>query len=412
MAQDMKRSPGLAISRAESAAEARQTRVLVVEDESIVGLDIQHRLLMMGYAVTGLALNGLEALDLAAKTRPDIVLMDIRLKGSMSGIEAAEQILTYDIPVVYLTAYTDQATIERAKISKPFGYVIKPFEDRELNITVEIALYRHRVERQLRENEAQLLIQQDELEARVADRTAELTRVNEQLRLEIVARERAQAERAAVQEDRRRLAQDIHDSVTQSIFSLLFTTKAARAAAQHGAAVPLDETLEEVEAIAKQALKDLRLLLYQLRSPLLDQGGLTSALRYRLEAVEMRAGVNAVLVAPPELSLSPAAEEGVYRVAMEALNNALKYARASEVEVQLKCEADELVLSVTDNGIGFDQGTIARSAGLGLAGIQERAARLGGEAFVRSERDKGTTVYFRVNRFAMDSQDPEFESRP
>ena len=113
---------------------------------------------------------------------------------------------------------------------------IKPFEDRELNITIEIALYRHKVERQLRESEAQLRAHQDELEARVAERTAELDPcLNEQLRLEIAARERAQAERAAAQDDRRRLAQDIHDSVTQSIFSLIFTTQAARAAAQHGA---------------------------------------------------------------------------------------------------------------------------------------------------------------------------------
>ncbi len=152
--------------------------------------------------------------------------------------------------------------------------------------------------------------------------------------------ERAQAERAAAQEDRRRLAQDIHDSVTQSIFSLIFTTQAARAAAQHGAPGPIDETLGEVEGIARQALKDLRLLLYQLRSPLLDHGGLASALRYRLDAVELRAGVRATLVAPAGLGLSPAAEEGAYRVAMEALNNSLKHARATEVEVKLHTEGD------------------------------------------------------------------------
>jgi signal transduction histidine kinase len=396
------------MSLAESELVANGTTVLVVEDESIVALDIQHRLGAMGYAVAGPAYTGAEALAHVARARPDIVLMDIRLRGSMSGIEVAEQLIEeYDLPVVYLTAYADPATMERARISQPFGYVIKPFEDRELNITIEIALYRHRVERKLRESERQLRIHQDELEARVAERTAQLTRlnlqltaVNETLRMEIEARERAQAERAAAQEDRRRLAQDIHDSVTQSIFSLIFTTQAARTAAQRGAPAAIDETLGEVEAIARQALKDLRLLLYQLRSPLLDHGGLAAALRYRLDAVELRAGVSARLSAPADLSVSPAAEEGAYRVAMEALNNSLKHARASEVSVDLRIDGPDLVMVVSDNGVGFDPATLRRNAGLGLLGMQERAARLGGSVSIRSAPQEGTTVTLRIDRAA------------
>lgn len=394
---------------------APAARVLVVEDESVVGLDIRHRLIAMGYQVAGLALTGAEAIALASETRPDVILMDIRLRGPLSGIEAAERLRKdLDIPVVYLTAYADQTTIEQARISQPFGYVVKPFEDRELSITIEIARYRHKVERQLRENEARLLAHQVELRARVAERTAELTQLNERLtlmnerlRLEIAARERAQAERAAAQEERRRLAQDIHDSVTQSVFSLIFTTQAARAAARHGMNDPIDETLAEVEDIARQALKDLRLLLYQLRSPLLDHGGLASALRYRLDAVESRAGVNATLIAPADLALSPAAEESAYRVAMEALNNSLKHARATEVSVELHSEGDNLVLTVTDNGVGFDTKTIGRSAGLGLIGMRERAARLGGALSVRSTPREGTTIVLCIDRFSTDVEESE-----
>lgn len=383
-------------------------KILVVEDESIVALDIQHRLRGMGYEVVGPALTGPEALQMAERAMPDLVLMDIRLKGPLSGIETAEQLRARrDIPVVYLTAYTDQTTLERARISEPFGYVVKPFEDRELNITIEIALYRHKVERQLREKEAALLRHQDELERRVAERTVELTRLNEALRVEIVARETAQAERAAAQDERRRLAQDIHDSVTQSIFSMIFTTQTARQAIARNSAGQDDgqaaEALREIEEMARQALKDLRLLLYQLRSPLLEYEGLVSALRYRLDAVEGRAGIKTQLIAPAAVELSSEAEEGAYRIAIEALNNSLKHARATAVVVELRQEAGALTLTVSDNGVGFEESTMSQSAGLGLAGMQERAARLGGNVLVRSARNQGTTIILRIDRFATDA---------
>jgi signal transduction histidine kinase len=390
----------------EDQASMSPVRVLVVEDESIVALDIQHRLQAMGYEVVGLALTGPEAIELGGALHPDVALMDIQLRGPFSGIVTAEQLrANLGIPVVYLTAYADQATLERARVSEPFGYVIKPFEDRELNITLDIALYRHQTETRLRQSEARLRAAHDELERRVQDRTAELTRVNEQLRLEIAARERVQAERAAVQEERRRLAQEIHDSVTQSIFGVILATQTARRTAEHDASEPLEQTLDEIEDIARQALKDLRLLLYQLRSPLLEHAGLAEALRYRLDAVEVRAGITANLVAPDILEISPAAEEGAYRVAMEALNNSLKHAKATEVTVEIRSEGDEVELIVKDDGIGFDEAAMARSAGLGLAGMQERAARLGGKVIIRSQRDRGTSVSLRIHRFAQDTED-------
>lgn len=375
-------------------------KVLVVEDESIVALDIQHRLRAMGYDVVGLALTGPEALELVERTSPDLVLMDIRLKGPLTGIETAEQLRSRrDLPVIYLTAYTDQATLERARISEPFGYVVKPFEDRELSITIEIALYRHEVERQLRESEIALLAHQNELEQRVAERTVELTRLNEALRLEIAARQRAQAERAAAQEERRRLAQDIHDSVTQSVFSMIFTTQAARRDIESGDGRGL-EALREIEEMARQALKDLRLLLYQLRSPLLEYDGLVSALRYRLDAVEARAGIKTQVIAPGHIEMSSEAEDGAYRIAIEALNNSLKHARATEVVVELREEGEWLTLTVKDNGVGFDESTMARSAGLGLAGMRDRASRLGGAVLVQSEQNAGATVIVRIARFS------------
>lgn len=131
-----------------------QTRILVVEDESIVALDIQERLESLGYDVPTTVAAGEKAIEQAGLLRPDLVLMDIHLQGQMDGIEAADQIRRqFGIPVIYLTANADHPTVERAKFTEPFGYVIKPFEERELHTTIEIALYKHQSEHRLKESE-------------------------------------------------------------------------------------------------------------------------------------------------------------------------------------------------------------------------------------------------------------------
>ncbi|MCG2828444.1 methanogen output domain 1-containing protein [Methanothermobacter sp. K4] len=130
------------------------TSLLVVEDESIVAMDIKHRAEGLGYRVVGMAASGEEAIKLAREEKPDLVLMDIVLKGEMDGIEAAEVIRAeMNIPVVYLIAYSDEKTLSRAKLTGPFGYIIKPFEDRELHSAIEVALYKHRMDSKLRESE-------------------------------------------------------------------------------------------------------------------------------------------------------------------------------------------------------------------------------------------------------------------
>jgi PAS domain S-box-containing protein len=130
------------------------TRILIVEDEGIEALDIQHRLIGLGYAVPDIAVNGTEAIQKAAEIRPDLVLMDIMLPGEIDGVTAAEAIHTrFDIPVIYLTAYADENTLQRAKITEPYGYIIKPFQERELHITIDIVLYKHQMEKKLKESE-------------------------------------------------------------------------------------------------------------------------------------------------------------------------------------------------------------------------------------------------------------------
>lgn len=129
-------------------------RILVVEDESITAMEIEDRLKDLGYTVSGIVGSGEEAIIKAEETRPDLVMMDIHLKGEMDGIEAAEHIRkNFGIPVIYLTAYSDDQTLERAKITEPFAYIIKPFEERELHSNIEISFYKSQMERTLRESE-------------------------------------------------------------------------------------------------------------------------------------------------------------------------------------------------------------------------------------------------------------------
>jgi PAS domain S-box-containing protein/putative nucleotidyltransferase with HDIG domain len=132
----------------------RKTKILVVEDESIVARDIRNMLVGLGYEVTAVVPGAKAAVQKAQETDPDIVLMDVMLQGDITGVEAAEQIYTnFKSPVVYLTAYADSTTVQQAKKTEPFGYIIKPFEERELQTTIEIALYKYKMQMELKDRE-------------------------------------------------------------------------------------------------------------------------------------------------------------------------------------------------------------------------------------------------------------------
>ena len=134
---------------------SKDLKILVVEDEQIVAEDIRHSLLNMGYSVSGIAGSGREALRQIKKSVPDLVLMDIILRGRMNGIETAEKIRAhYDIPLIYLTAYADLDTLNRAKLTEPLGYILKPLDNRELQSAIEMAVYRHRMEMSIKERES------------------------------------------------------------------------------------------------------------------------------------------------------------------------------------------------------------------------------------------------------------------
>lgn len=140
------------LSKGVKMAEERKMaegRILVVEDEHIVAMGIKRMLKSLGYTVTGVASSGEDAIGKVESTFPDIVLMDIMLKGDMDGVEAAKEIRErFDVPVVYLTAYSDNKILERVKRTEPFGYIIKPFDEKDLYSSIEVALHKYRKEKE------------------------------------------------------------------------------------------------------------------------------------------------------------------------------------------------------------------------------------------------------------------------
>ena len=672
-----------------------QTRILVVEDEVIVAENIRRKLDSMGYQITAIVPSGEEAIEQVEQARPDVVLMDIGLSGRIDGVAAAGRIRSrFDLPIIYLTAYADEETLERTRLTDPAGYLLKPFEGRELRVTIETALYKHDMERKLREREARLKaifdtagiaialldpdgrwqevnyswqqmlgytledlrtlslkdvvhpddwavaqtcfddllaghsdgyrleqryahkqghfvwadvsvtpirdanhrivalvsaitdiskrkqaeqawqdsldqlrmaykqaqiyaqdLNQDitsrkraeaevkklnrELEQRIADRTRELSvlydvaavaseffdlqtaleqllpRVLEamQSRMGVIyllkiddatnqrvvhqglpanlvvelesadapstglvgqviernepfivpeiatdprlasrfnldpatayvgvpirargqllgvlgvfkekdqhpfnmdeitlltaiadhvgvvvesSRLRQLAEQAAVMAERSRLARNLHDSVTQLLYSSTLLAEVGGETARQGNLAQTNDYLAELGEIARQALKEMRLLIYELRPPVLELEGLVGALQHRLDAVEGRAGVQTRLLADEALNLPDHVTEELYHIAQEALNNALKHAAATQITVQIYADGPCIELEITDNGIGFDPTAVAGLGGLGLTTMRERTAKLGGELSILSAPDQGTRVKVQI----------------
>lgn len=172
-------------------------RILIVEDENIVGRDIQKRLQRMGYEALEVLSTGKQAIEFVEREQPDLILMDIQIQGDIDGVETAGRIRErLDVPIVYLTAFSDEATLQRAKATEAFAYVLKPFKDRELHKSIEFALYRHQTGLELQKAH-------DTLETHVEQRTAELARVNEELKHEMKERQLAVENQTLLEEQLR-----------------------------------------------------------------------------------------------------------------------------------------------------------------------------------------------------------------
>jgi PAS domain S-box-containing protein len=206
----------------------------------------------------------------------------------------------------------------------------------------------------------------------------------------------AQEKQFAIMEERNRLARELHDSISQALYSVTLFAEAGRNFSQAGELSRAADYFTDILETGQQALKEMRLLVHKLRPSRLAQEGLVRALQHRLNAVEGRAGVKNRLIIKGVIDLLPDVEEALYHITQEALNNTLKHAAAKEVLVSLE-QSDEgrVTLTIQDDGTGFDLDTAVTAGGLGLTSMQERAAMIGGEVTIQSDIGQGTTVVVR-----------------
>ena len=206
----------------------------------------------------------------------------------------------------------------------------------------------------------------------------------------------AQAEELAAVQERTRLARDLHDSAAQTLFGLTLSAEAASRALARGEQPIAAAHLRETQESARRALAELRLLVFELRPTSLSEDGLAASLRTRLEAVERRAGLDTDLAVEGDDRPSAPVEAELDRIAQEALNNVIKHARAERVAVRLRQDGPTTSLIIVDDGAGFDPSTPAAGGGLGLRGMAERAARIGGRLEITAGPGDGTRVAVEV----------------
>jgi signal transduction histidine kinase len=204
------------------------------------------------------------------------------------------------------------------------------------------------------------------------------------------------AQEQAVLEERQRLARELHDSVVQALYSVTLHAQGARRLLASGDLPTASDALNGLQETAQEALDEMRLLIFELRPPILEQVGLVAALQARLNSVEGRANLQTRLITDGVGDLPAPVEQALYRIVQEALNNVLKHAHAQHVTVRLQRASTAVLLDINDDGVGFEASTTDATGGMGLRGIAERAAQLAGKFSLQSAAGAGTYVHVEV----------------
>lgn len=350
--------------------------ILIVEDEAIIAADLCQRLVRLGYDVVGTSAHGEEAVALTRKKRLSLIMMDIRLAGAMDGIDCAIAIRKQTkLPVVFLTAHYDAEIVERAGGADAFGYIVKPFEERDLRVQVEMALQKHVAEERRRQ-------EKDKLAQRVRRSQKQLRSLTASLM-------------TAQEEERRRVSRELHDGLGQRVALIeLYAARIEQELKPAPAAIlsQLGEMRQQTVALGEE----LRSLAFKLHPSILDDLGLEAALRRLCAGCKKSDGMSITFNSrglPPRV---PQATAGaLYRIAQEALHNVVKHAGPAgktPVTLSLRSQENVIKLVICDKGCGFDSAAVHASGGMGLLNMAERARLIGGKLKLLTKPGAGVKI--------------------
>ncbi len=345
-------------------------RIMVVEDEIVLAMNLEELLMSMGYEVVGVAYSGKQAMEMALDLRPELILMDIVLPGELDGIAAAEKIMSeIDISVVFMTDFLSKGFLERAKRLEPSGYILKPFNDAQIEAAIEIALQRREMEKDLLESEK-----------RLRQLSSHLMETQER--------------------ERRRISLELHDELGQALTVLKLKLSGVDRKLPEDRP-ELREDCEELRQYVDQIIGKVRLLSHSLIPPNIEDLGLSSALKCLTEDFADHLGIETKIdMEEVNHLLSLEAQINIYRIFQEALTNVVKHAQSSLISIAAKEFKDTLTFSVEDDGKGFEVEKVkegkSNKLGLGLTAMEERVRLLGGSMNIESRKGKGTKVIFSV----------------
>jgi signal transduction histidine kinase len=356
----------------------QRPKILIIEDETITAHHLRRVLIRLGYEVAGVAANGASALDLIEQTSPDLLLADIGLEGEMDGIEVATRAReVWKTPTVFLTAYSDPETMRRARITEPYGYLVKPFAEEELNATIEIALQQKNI------------AADRELQVKVTAQILGQTR--DELR-EVTFRLFS-----AQEQEGERIARDLHDDISQRVALVQMDIESIL---QKLPAAIREDTRGEFDSACRrigELSRDLREVSHRLHPQILNDLGLKTALQELCETFEQRHLITIRFSTRNVPAPIPArAAVAVYRIVQESLQNIAKHAGAGSVNIALIGGAASLELSIRDDGRGFDPQSRRNGTGLGLISMAQRAQSIGGIFEIRSYPGRGTRIHVSV----------------
>ena len=387
-------------------------RILLVEDSPSDAALLQESLFEHGAGVFDFthAESWKEAAAHLRNQRFDVLLLDLSLPdttGCDTFVQARAE--APHLPIVVLTGEADEAVGLEAVRHGIQDYLIKGQAfGRQTARAIRYAIERKQAETALKQAEASLQRERDQLEVRVRERTGELSEANRALQAEMAQRQRAEeAHRevlrrlvAAEETERGRVSRELHDRLGQDLTALKLGLQIVR---KQGACPPaLRESVGNLEHLADSLMRDLHRLAWELRPAALDDFGLELALRRYADEWAALSGVAVDFESQGVTArrLAREVETALYRIAREALTNVVRHANAKRVSILLQRRADQVSLIVEDDGRGFDAatmlGTPASQGKLGLLGIQERATLAGGSAEIESSPGAGTTVFVRM----------------